>query len=111
MIEKKENSAFRKDKTTQLSFLFNSLYYFLDHAFILTEPSGFHLFVLSNRNVLANRSFPTLAEAKACFWHDYQHRACKTDLVPEWEDNYFVDNDWLHFQLKRAGSLPSGFGK
>ncbi|NIM18448.1 MAG: hypothetical protein GTO45_41240 [Candidatus Aminicenantes bacterium] len=87
-------------KSTNVSFLVNTQYYFLGTVFILPEVTGYRLVVIHKWKVLKNDCFPTLEEAKKAFFQHFQARASKKVPHPIWDDNHRVDNDWLKKKLK-----------
>lgn len=94
------------EKSTNVSFLVNTQYYFLGTVFILPEAAGYRLVVIHKWKVLTNNSFPTLEEAKKAFFQHYQARASKKIPHPIWDDNHRVDNDWLKKKLKIISRHP-----
>ncbi len=93
-------------KSTTVSFLVNTQYYFLGTVFILPETAGYRLVVIHKWKVLTNKRFPTLEEAKKTFFQHYQTRAAKKIPQPLWDDNHRVDNDWLKKKLDTITRHP-----
>jgi hypothetical protein len=94
------------EKSTTVSFLVNTQYYFLGTVFILPETAGYRLVVIHKWKVLTNDRFPTLEEAKKTFFQHYQARASNKVPHPIWDDNHRVDNDWLKKKLKTITRHP-----
>ncbi len=71
----------------KISVLQNSLYYFLQHVFIITANDDSRLVVIHNNRLLTDCHYKTLKGARIAFQKKYQNKPWKNGVKAEW--SYF----------------------
>jgi hypothetical protein len=95
-----------------ISVLMNSVYYFLEHAFIIAEKNQdrYRLLVFHNKEVLTDQTYKTLRAARVAFFRFFRYKAYDYKFSkPEWTPLYHPEQEWLDAQYKICD--PSFAGK
>jgi hypothetical protein len=66
----------------------------------MTVKDGYRLIVIHRRKVLTDEIYKTLEEAKRAFLSQYNHKAWKNGIRPNWSHFYPPDTKWLQKNLK-----------
>jgi hypothetical protein len=85
----------KESETIKICTLLNSVYYFLEHVFILCQDDSYRLVVLHNNRLLLDRYYRTLRGARMAFRKIFRHHAWKEDVKSMWSHCYYPDEDWL----------------
>jgi hypothetical protein len=86
---------------TSISMLINSIYYFIDCAFILRSKNNYRLVVLQHSRVLLDRNYPTNRGCRIVFGKVFKARAWDERVTPSWSHFYDPDKDWLEEKQSR----------
>lgn len=70
----------------RISVLLNSIYYFLQYAFIITAKNDSRLVVIHNNRVLMDHHYKTLRGARIAFQKKYKTKAWKNGVKANWSD-------------------------
>jgi hypothetical protein len=94
---------------TNIAVLLNSVYYFLQHVFIIVREDDYRLVVLHNNRILTDSHYETLRGAKIAFYKMYSQKAWKMDVRANWSPIYNPDSDWLNakHKLLKKGRIQS----
>jgi hypothetical protein len=79
----------------KISMLSNSIYYFLECVFIMTQNDHFRLIVIHNRRLLTDRSYKSERSARIAFSKIYGQKGWEKNLKPIWTQFYRPDGKWL----------------
>ena len=74
-------------KEIKISVLQNSVYYFLQHVFIITAKDDSRLVVIHNNRLLTDNHYKTLKGARIAFQKKYKHKPWKNGVKARW--SYF----------------------
>jgi len=90
--------GFKEEKNEPLiSVLMNSVYFFLEHAFIVSDKNNYRLFVRHRNEVLADQDYKSLRGAKIAFSKLFQQNAFDKDYShPQWSPLYTPERNWLY---------------
>jgi hypothetical protein len=83
-----------------ISKLVNSVYYFIEDAFVVQDGGDYRLIVCHHGQVLADQLYTSLRGAKIAFSKLFQTKAYVFDAKPEWSHLYPPEKDWLDEKLK-----------
>ena len=83
-----------------ISMFINSILYFIETVFIMTEKDGYRLIVIHRGKVLTDEIYKTFEEAKREFLNQYNHKAWKKEVKPNWSHFYPPDVKWLQKKLE-----------
>lgn len=89
-------------KETRISVLSNSVYYFFQRVFIITENNSYRLIAIHNGEILVDDRYKTAKGAKIAFLKLYWYRAWQDGVKPQWTDFYTPDEEWLDGKFKLA---------
>lgn len=90
-----------------VAVLLNSVYYFLQHVFIIIGEDGYRLVVLHNNRILTDSHYDTMRGAKIAFYKMYNRKAWKMGIRANWSRSYNPDRNWLeekHRMLQTGAS-------
>ena len=82
--------------------LINSYLYFLGFVFIVFEEEGYRLVVYKGGEIIKNKNYKTVEEAKEAFFNVYSLLAVMDGVIPQWTHAYPPDIEWLDQRLKGA---------
>ena len=85
-------------RQTLITTLVNSVLYFLQSVFIITDGNRYRLVVYHNKEVLADQSYETLRGAKIAFSKIFQCKAFLNSKA-EWSHLYPPEKEWLNKRL------------
>jgi hypothetical protein len=94
-----------------ISVLMNSVYYFLDHAFIIAEKNKnrYRLLVFHNNEVLTDQTYKNLRGARVAFFRLFRYKAYDNKYSkPEWTPLYHPEQEWLDAQYKICDTSFAG---
>jgi hypothetical protein len=95
----------------EMSILHNSVYYFLEHVFILCQGDSYRLMVLHHNRLLLDRNYRSLRGARIAFQKLFRHKAWKEDVKSIWSHCYPPDDDWLEEKNTASGlATPTDCG-
>ena len=80
---------------TNIAVLMNSVYYFLQHVFIIVSQEDYRLVVLHNNRILTDSHYETMRGAKIAFYKLYNQKAWEAGVRANWSHIYNPDRDWL----------------
>jgi hypothetical protein len=83
-----------------VSRLINRILYFIETVFIMTVNDGYQLIVIHRGKVLTNEIYKTVEEARREFLNQYNHKAWRKGVKPNWSQFYPPDTKWLHKNLE-----------
>lgn len=83
-------------------FLINSPMYFLDWVIVVMDKQSYRLIVSRFGDVVYDRYFGSLEEAKTTFFDNYQFLAFRDSDTPLWSAAYFPMKKWLAGKLAKA---------
>jgi hypothetical protein len=83
-----------------ISVLINKIFYFIETVFIMIVENGYRLIVIHRGQVLTDEIYKTFEEAKRAFLSEYNHKAWKNGVKPNWSHFYPPDAKWLHKNLE-----------
>jgi hypothetical protein len=85
----------------KISNLINSVFFFINYAFILNKGEAYRLVAAHKGEVLFDKSYRTLRGARIAFARMYRDRGWKRDIKPEWSHFYVPDKHWVKAINKR----------
>jgi hypothetical protein len=100
MLSKTEiqpTTAIMQEKV-QITRLINSIFYFIDLAFILKKEDKFRLIALHGGRVLIDKTYQTIRGAKIAFTKFYKDKLIE-DVDAKWSHFYPPDRPWLDQKL------------
>lgn len=84
---------------TMITTLINSVFYNLDHVFIIHfTPRLYQLIVINYNEVLLDEYYETLCKAKQAFLFKFSDQFPAKGIQPDWS-SYFPCSDWLEEKL------------
>ena len=100
-----ETAAKRTEKRVTVSVLLNSVYYFLQHVFIIVSDYDYRLVVLHNDKVLTDQHYKTKKGAKIAFYRFYKNNIWRKGIKPDWSHCYHADSQWMNemFEILNRG--------
>ena len=99
--------AVRPVMETNVAVLLNSVYYFLQHVFIIVTADDYRLVVLHNNRILTDSRYETMRGAKIAFYKLYSEKAWKMNVRARWSPVYNPDRDWIDAKNKILKTRPS----
>lgn len=87
-------------KTTKISLLINSAYYFIECVFILHRYDHYRLVALHNGIVLTDACYKTIKGARIAFSKRYKKKAWSDEVKAEWSCFYDPDTRWLEERVE-----------
>ncbi len=84
-----------KLEQTKMSRLINSIYYFIEYVFIMTENEGYRLVAIHQGKLLTDETYKTAKGAKIAFLKFWKYRAWQQGVRPTWSHFYPPDSKWL----------------
>lgn len=106
--KKDETESFKKVK---VSHLINSIYWFIEHAVILEEKSGFRLVAIHQGTLLVNKFYDTPRAAKIAFkkffgHKDWQMQSGKGVTMAQWSVFLQRRPEWEPFSHMKNFKIP-----
>ena len=83
-----------------ISYLFNSVYYFIQDVFILKIKDQYRLVALHNNRVLIDRYYHTDRGCRIAFQKYFKDKAWSDEVKANWSDFYDPDKEWLKEKCK-----------
>jgi len=83
-----------------VSMLINRIFYYIETVFIMTVKDGYRLIVIHRRKVLTDEIFKTVEEARREFLNQYDHKAWKKGVKPNWSHFNPPGVKWLRNNLE-----------
>ena len=83
-----------------ISYLFNSVYYFIQDVFILKLKDKYRLVALHNGIILIDKYYQTLKGCRIAFQNFFKEKAWSEDIKAFWSDFYGPDIEWLEEKCK-----------
>ncbi len=80
------------------------MYYFLEYVFIIIADGDYRLLVILHNQVLWDKKYKTIRDAKIAFNTHFGHMAYKPSIEKHWSQMYPPDNDWLMPKLNLANN-------
>jgi hypothetical protein len=94
-----------KSTKVLISSLMNSIYYFIEIAFILqTTPGKFQLVAIHHGHVLIDREYRTMRGARISFSKQYNYKRWQKGVKAEWSPFYEPESGWLDDKIERKVS-------
>lgn len=87
-------------KKTLISFLINSVFYFLSSAFIISENSQYRLIVIHNGKILYDNIYSSLRGTRIAFQKLFAGNTWREEVKCVWSHFYDPDVKWLEAKLK-----------
>lgn len=93
---KRSNSQPVKER---ISVLETSIYYFLEHVFIIEDDGGYRLVVIHQKKLLTDRTYKTAKGARIAFLKLWSYKAWDEGAKAKWTHFYKPDRDWISEKL------------
>jgi hypothetical protein len=93
-------TAVQEKKTTTISLLINSVYFFIGCVFIVDLHDHYRLVAVHNGRLLTDASYETLRGARIAFSKLYRNKAWKEGIKAQWSPFYDPDIRWLEEKTK-----------
>lgn len=90
----------KEQEEVRVSMLVNSIYYFLEFAFILDHGDHFRLVVLHRRRLLVHDSYQTARGARIAFSKIFRNKAWRKETRAEWSHFYSPEALWLKDKME-----------
>jgi hypothetical protein len=90
------------EEKSKVISLFNSHLFFLGRVFIVFEEEGYRLVVKRGGEIITNKNYKTVNEAKIAFLEFHGSLAFKDDVVPIWSHIYPPEKEWLEEKLEEV---------
>ena len=97
-----QECSLETDTVPTITSLFNAVYYYLEHVFIIHSPDDYRLLVIHHNQVLLDKHYKSIRGAKIAFSRRFGHKVSEQFRYYTWSDIYPPDNDWLVGKLKLA---------
>jgi len=83
----------------RISVLETSIYYFLEHVFIIKERGRYRLVVIHHEKLLTDKIYKTAKGARIAFLKFWSYKAWEVDAKATWTHFYKPDRDWISEKL------------
>ena len=90
----------QEKKPMTISMLINSVYYFIECAFILDFHDHYRLVALHGGKVLIDASYETPRGARIAFSKLYGDKAWSAEIKAQWSHFYDPETRWLQEKTK-----------
>jgi hypothetical protein len=85
----------------KVSYLQNSIYYFLQEVSIIQQDSGYRLLVLHQGRLLDDNTYKTVKGARIGFSRRYKYKLWEQGVEPEWGPFYTPEERVLNANVDR----------
>jgi hypothetical protein len=83
----------------RISVLETSIYYFLEHVFIIKNDEGYRLIVIHQKKLLTDKTYKTAKGAKIAFLKFWRYKAWDEGAKAKWTHFYKPDKNWIAEKL------------
>lgn len=92
----------RNGKVLKVSYLQNSIYYFLQGVSIIQQDSGYRLLVLHQGKLLDDNTYKTVKGARIGFSKRYKYKLWDQGVEPKWSPFYTPEERVLKANVERS---------
>ncbi|MCU0289752.1 MAG: hypothetical protein MUF15_25580 [Acidobacteria bacterium] len=91
------------DQDKKITVLLNSVYFFIEHVYVLFLDKTYKLIVIHDYELLINKEYKTLRGAKIAFIKFFGYKAYE-DEKPLWSSLFYPILDWHENKIAKTRS-------